>query len=162
VKTRRVMPYLIALSAILLGALGRAQTFKVRVLDALNGKPYDNMPVNYFCFREGERAHTSYKTTVTDSNGFAEILYECKKGETISLLTGALDGKSKWTGNVEECGYLGPQSIEQIMQVGLISKPTAAGGIWCPAKVSEKLKPIPGQVIIFAKKPTWWQKHVAP
>jgi len=48
------------------------------------------------------------------------------------------------------------------MQVGVISKPTADGGIWCPAKVSKKLKPIPGQVIIFVKKPTWWQKHVAP
>ena len=150
------------LSAISLCTVARAQTFKVRVLDALNGKPYDDLPVNYFCFREGERAHTSDKTTMTNSSGFAEILYECEKGETINLLTGALDGKSKWTGKVEECGHLDSLTIEQILNVGVISKPTAAGGIWCPAKVSKKLRPIPGQVIIFAKKPTWWQKHVAP
>ena len=77
-------------------------------------------------------------------------------------MTGALDGKSIWTGKVEECGSLEPQTIEQILDVGVISKPTAAGGIWCPARISEKLKLLPGQVIIFAKKPTWWQKHVAP
>jgi hypothetical protein len=156
------MLLLIALCAVILGTPGEAQRFKVRVLDALNGKPYDNMPVNYFCFREGERAHTSDKTTVTDSNGFAEILYECKKGETISILTGALDGKSKWTGNVEECGYLDALTIEQILNVGVISNPSAPGGIWCPDKISKKMKPIPGQVIIFVKKPTWWQSHVAP
>jgi hypothetical protein len=143
-------------------ASAMAQTFQVRVLDALSGNPYDNMPVNYFCFKEGERAHTSDKTSVTDSNGFAQILYECERGEQISILTGALDGKSIWTGKIEECGSLEPQTIEQILDVGVISKPTAAGGIWCPAKISKKMKPIPGQVIIFVKKPTWFQRHVAP
>jgi hypothetical protein len=50
----------------------------------------------------------------------------------------------------------------QILNVGVISKPTAADRIWYPAKFSKKLKPISGQVIIFAKKPTWCQKYVAP
>ena len=158
---RKAMLHLMILSAVFLGGLARAQTFKVRVLDALNGKPYDKMPINYYCFSEGQ-PKIAIKNAVTDSNGFAEVNYECQKSERIHLLTGALDGKSTWTGKVEECGSLEPLTIEQILNVGVISKPTAAGGIWCPAKVSEKLKPIPGQVIIFAKKPTWWQKHVAP
>jgi hypothetical protein len=157
-----VLLCLIVLCAGMLETPGEAQKFKVRVLDALNGKPYADMPVNYFCFREGERAHSSDKTTATDSTGFAEIVYECKKGETINILTGALDGKSKWTGKVEECGYLDSLSIDQILNVGIISNPSAPGGIWCPAKISKKMKPTPGQVVIFAKKPTWWQKHVAP
>ena len=161
-KARRAMLHLVVLGAAFLSVLGRAQTFKVRVLDALRGSPYNDMPVNSFCFREGERTHTSNRTTLTDSNGVAEILYDCKKGETINLLTGALDGKSKWTGKVEECGYLDSLTIEQILNVGVVSNPSAPGGIWCPAKISKKMKPIPGQVIIFAKKPTWWQKHVAP
>jgi hypothetical protein len=160
-KVRKIMLHLAVLSAVFLAALGRAQTFKVRVLDALNGKPYNNLPINYYCFSEGQHK-IAIKSIATGSNGFAEVNYECQKGERIYILTGALDGKSTWTGKIEECGSLEPQTIEQILNVGVISKPTAAGGIWCPAKVSEKLKPIPGQVILFAKKPTWWQKHVAP
>jgi hypothetical protein len=150
------MLYLIVVSAVFLGALAKAQTFKVRVLDALNGKPYNDIPINYYCDR--------YVNTVkvTDSNGFAVIPYECKDGERIKIDTFIANGTTIWAGKVEECGWLEPQSIEQIMQVGVISKPTAAGGIWCPAKVSKNLKPIPGQVIIFVKKPTWGQSHVAP
>ena len=37
----------------------------------------------------------------------------------------------------------------------------AAGNIWCPNKVSKILKTAPGLVVIFVKKPTWWQPHVA-
>jgi len=159
-KLRQATPHLIILSAVFLSTFGRAQTFKVRVLDALNGKPYDNMPINYFCVSERERKVT-IKTTATDSDGFAEINYECTSREQISILTGALDGKSIWTGKVEECGWLAPQTIEQILNVGVISEPTADGGIWCPAKISKKLKPIPGQ-IIFVKKLTWFDKHIAP
>jgi hypothetical protein len=161
VRTRKVMPYLTMLSAILFGALGRAQTFKVRVLGAIDGKPYNNIPIIYYCDDPAQFKITR-KHTVTDSNGSAVIPYECKDGKRIKVDTFIASGESSWAGKVEECGWLEPQTMEQILDVGVISTPTAAGGIWCPAKVSEKLKPIPGQVIIFVKKPTWWQKHVAP
>jgi hypothetical protein len=161
VKTRKVTLYLIVLSAIFLGALARAQTFKVRVLGALDGKPYNDIPIIYNCDDQAQFKVT-WKRTVTDSNGFAAIPYECREDKRIKIDTFISNGETIWAGKVEECGWLEPQSIEQIMQVGVISKPTAAGGIWCPTKVSKKLKPIPGQVIIFVKKPTWWQSHVAP
>jgi hypothetical protein len=133
----------------------RAETFKVRVLGALDGKPYNDIPILYYC-------DLPWKRTVTDSNGFAVIPYECKDGKQIKISTFIANGETIWAGKVEECGDLEPQTIEQILGVGVISKPTAAGGIWCPTKVSKKMKPIPGQVIIFVKKPTWWQSHVAP
>lgn len=160
-KVRQLASHLIVLSAVFLPALGEAQTFKVRVLDALNGKPYDNFPVYYFCSSESQNK-IAIKHTATDSDGFAEINYECTSGQQIDINTGDLDGKSIYTGKVETCGWLASQTIEQILNVGVISEPTADGGIWCPARVSKKMKPIPGQVIIFVKKPTWWQKHVAP
>jgi hypothetical protein len=51
--------------------------------------------------------------------------------------------------------------LNDVVSAGFLSKPDAAGGIWCPTKISRTLKPVPGQVIMFVKKPTWWQSHVA-
>jgi len=45
VKVRKQMLHMVMLSTVFPGALGRAQTFNVRVLDALNGKPYNDIPV---------------------------------------------------------------------------------------------------------------------
>jgi hypothetical protein len=33
--------------------------------------------------------------------------------------------------------------------------------LWCPNKVSKTLKTALGLVVIFIKKQTWWQPHVA-
>lgn len=158
---RKVIPCLIVLGAMLLGAPARAQTFKVRVVDALNGKPYDDIPIIYYC-DDPAQLKISRKRTVTDSDGFAVVPYECKDGKRVKASTFISKGESIWAGKVEECGDLEPQTIEEILNSGVISKPTAAGGIWCPSKVRKKMKPSPGQVVIFVKKPTWWQTHIAP
>jgi hypothetical protein len=147
------MLHLILLSPIFLGAFAGAQTFKVRVLEALSGKPRSDMPISFFC--EGRYKETMMDV-VTDRDGFVAVPYGCKSGRI------KIDVSIDKNGKVEGCGDLGPQSIEQIMEVGVISDPTAAGGIWCPARVSKKLKQVPGQVIVFVKKPTWWQKYAAP
>jgi len=160
-NARKAILNLIVFSTAFVGVLGRAQTFKVRVLGAIDGKPYNNIPIIYYCDDPAQFKITR-KHAVTDSNGFAVIPYECKDRKRIKIDTFIASGESSWAGKVEECGWLEPQTIEQILNVGVISTQTAAGGIWCPAKVGKQLTPIPGQVIIFVKKPTWWQKHVAP
>ena len=134
-----------------------AQEFDLLVLDALSGKPYNDMRVTYFC--EGEMWASS-REVVTDARGDARVRYDCR-GKRIKLDLW-IPGGSMWDGKVEECGDLAPQDIEQIVKFGVISNPSAAGGIWCPTKVSKKLKLIPGQVVMFAKKPTWPQRNIAP
>jgi hypothetical protein len=151
----------VLLSAVTINAGAQSSSFKVQVMDALDGKPYNDIPIIYYC-DDPAQFKVTRKRTVTDSNGFAVVPYECKDSQKVQISTFIANGETIWAGKVEECGYLQPQDIEQILSVGVISKPTAAGGIWCPVKVSKKMKPIPGQVTIFVKKPTWWQKHVAP
>ena len=60
----------------------------------------------------------------------------------------------------EECGGEVDTTFKEIVTVGVISPPDAAGEMQCPTKISRKLKPVPGQVIIFIKKPNWFQPHV--
>ncbi len=78
------MLLLIVLSAIFLGSLARAQTFKVRVLGALDGKPYNDIPIIYNCDDQAQFKVT-WKRTVTDSNGFAAIPYECRDDKRIKI-----------------------------------------------------------------------------
>ena len=149
-KRRRVVPYLILLSAVLAGALARAQTFQVRVLGALDGKPYNDIPIIYYC-EDPAQFKSTRDRKATDSNGAAVIPYECKNGKRIKVSTFIANGTSSWAGKVEECGDLEPQTIEQILNVGVISKPTAAGGI-CYARArllrappQSALSPVPFQ-----------------
>jgi hypothetical protein len=139
--------------ALFLGPSLRAETFKVLVLDALDGVPQAGMSVDYFC--EGQRWLPSDHVT-TNSKGIAEISYACSDQARIEISLRVPGNQNK-----EECGGLGAQTIRDIMSIGVISQPNAAGNIWCPTKISRKLKPVPGQVTIFIKKPTWWQSHVA-
>jgi hypothetical protein len=135
----------------------QAQMFKVSVLNALNGTPFKGVKVFYIC--EGQYFDPS-KWFMTDTNGIAEIPYVCRDTRVkIDLGTGS---DTIWDSKVEECGDLTYQTLQQILDIGIISNPTAEGGLWCPAKISKKMKPIPGQVIIFVKKPTWYQKNIAP
>jgi hypothetical protein len=60
-----------------------------------------------------------------------------------------------------QCGGVEPLTLQQISSTGNLSNPSSDGNIWCPTKISQKLKPVPGQVTIFIKKPTWYQVHVA-
>jgi len=61
----------------------------------------------------------------------------------------------------EQCGSDARTTLNEVRAVGFLSDPSSDDGIWCPAKVRKTLKPVPGQVTIFVKKPTWWQSHVA-
>jgi hypothetical protein len=131
-----------------------AKPIRVVVLDALDGKPQSGVKVEYFCSGPPpNEVPVPIKRMRTDAEGVAVIHYRCS-GEKELELSAIPDNRK------EQCG--GPLlfGLEEI-STGIISDPTADGGIWCPTKISRKLKPAPGQVIIFVKKPTWWQSHIA-
>jgi hypothetical protein len=133
----------------------------VLVLDALSGKPQSGMDVLYFC--EGNvnehRLNGIQEVVATDDTGVASIPFKCPSNVRIILSVVSHTDRS-WR-EKEECGGVEPQTLNQILATGFISDPASAGSIWCPVKISKKLKPIPGQVTVFVKKPTWWQAHVA-
>ena len=127
-----------------------SQDLKVRVLDALDGKPQARVKVEYFCTGTG---HTSnHQRSETDDQGTA-LVGVCPDDEEIEITVYPGDKK-------EQCG-VGPVRTKEVQSLGVVTKPDSDGGIWCPTKVSRKLTPVPGEIIMFVKKPTWWQSHIA-
>lgn len=124
---------------------------RVLVLDALDGKPQAGVNVDYLC---DEIPHSTTTKEITDKTGTAEVPFSCRPGNKIELF--AVPNNRK-----EGCGGGVAATLQEIESVGVISKPDSDGGIWCPTKISRKLKAVPGQVTLFVKKPTWWQSHVA-
>ena len=57
----------------------------------------------------------------------------------------------------EQCGELQAVTLKEISEIGIVGPPDGEGEMHCPTKISRKLKPVPGQVIIFIKKPSWWR-----
>ncbi len=57
----------------------------------------------------------------------------------------------------EECADLRAVTLQQISAEGIISPPDGEGEMQGPTKVSRKLKPVPGRVVIFIRKPGPWQ-----
>jgi len=131
----------------------QGQTIRVLVLDALNGKPQEGVKVNYFC-QYRYRNELPPKSVTTNSEGFADVPYTC--GVDAKIEIGVYAPLPK-----EQCGELGALTYDEISATGIVSNPSADGGIWCPKKISKKLKPVPGQLVIFVKKPTWHQSHIA-
>jgi hypothetical protein len=129
-----------------------AQDLHVRVLDALNGKPQANVKVEYFCV--GLPRNSAPKRSITSDEGIAKISNLCNDKQKTAISVYPPNKK-------EQCGDDAVMTFKDVVSAGFLSKPDAAGGIWCPTKVSRTLKPVPGQVILFVKKPTWWQSHVA-
>jgi hypothetical protein len=129
-----------------------SQDLKVLVLDALDGKPQGNVKVEPLC--AGPPRNFPGKSAVTNDEGIATIEYACNEKQVIEIEVFPPNKK-------EQCGGDAGMAFNEIESVGFISKPDSDGGIWCPTKVSRTLKPVPGQVIVFVKKPTWYQSHVA-
>jgi hypothetical protein len=129
-----------------------AQNLHVLVLDALNGRPQANVKVEYFCTRP--QHNSAYGKALTNNGGVATFPNPCIDDEKIEMAIYPPDKK-------EQCGDDAVMTPKDVASAGFLSKPDSAGGIWCPTKVSKKLKPVPGQVTLFVKKPTWWQSHVA-
>ena len=149
------MPVFLTLSLVttlfLLAGDLQAQSFKVLVLDAVSGKPQSNMQVGYFC--QDSRRNYSTQEDDTDDEGIVVIPYRCK-GEEPRIAVD-VTGLPK-----EQCGSSAVvATFEEISSNGIISAPDAAGEMHCTTKISRKLKPTPGQVIIFVKKPSWMQSH---
>ena len=128
------------------------QGLNVLVLDALDGKPQANVEVEYFC--AGPPRNSAPNRSITNNEGIAKISSFCNDKQKIEISVYPPNKK-------EQCGDDGVMTFNDVVSVGFLSKPDSAGGIWCPTKVSRTLKPVPGQVIMFIKKPTWWQSHVA-
>lgn len=139
---------LLATVALIAGDL-QAQNFKVLVLDAVSGKPQSNIRVHFYC--RDSRRNYSMEEDDTNSEGVSIIPYTCKGEDPRTFLTGLPK---------EQCGTSEiVATIEEISSKGIISAPDAAGEMHCTMKISSKLKPVPGQVIIFVKKPSWAQSH---
>ena len=126
-----------------------AQTIRVLVLDALSGKPQSGVEVHYFC-QSAMHNFLPADSDITNSEGIALVAYTCKQDHHLQMFVTALPK--------EECGDVPSLTFEQVSTVGVIS-PANGAGMDCPTKVSRKLNPVPGQVIIFIKKPSWWQAH---
>jgi hypothetical protein len=129
-----------------------AQDLQLLVLDALDGKPQANVKVEYFC--TGPPRNSAPNRSITVNDGIAKISNLCNDKQKIEISIYPPNKK-------EQCGDDAVMSFNDAISVGFLSKPDAAGGIWCPTKVSRTLKPVPGKAIMFVKKPTWWQSHVA-
>lgn len=130
---------------------GMAQDMRVLVLDALDGKPQANVQVQYFCTHT--QHNSARKKALTGNDGSARFSNPCSSEEEIEISLNPPNKKEQCAG--------GLVTLKEILSVGVVTQPDADGGIWCSTKVSKKLKPVPGQVIMFVKKPTWWQSHVA-
>lgn len=128
-----------------------AQDLEVLVLDALDGKPQANIGIEYFCTRP--QHNSAHKKVLTNTDGSARFVNPCSAEEEIEISIYPPNKK-------EQCG-VESVNLKDILSTGVVAQPDAAGGIWCPTKVSKTLKPVPGQVIMFVKKPTWLQSHVA-
>ena len=126
-----------------------AQDLHVLVLDALDGKPQANVEIEYFCTRP--QHNSAHKRALTNNEGLAKFSNPCNADEEIEIAIYPPNKK-------EQCG-VGPVTLKEILSVGVVAQPDASGGIRCPTKVSKTLKPVPGQVTMFVKKPTWWQSH---
>ena len=133
-------------------ASAQSSNFKVLVLDALDGKPQANVKVEPLC--AGAPSNFLEKAAFTNNEGIATISYLCNAKQVIEIAVFPPNKK-------EQCGGDTGMTFNDVVSAGFLSKPDSAGGIWCPTKVSKKLKPVPGQAIIFIKTPTWWQSHVA-
>jgi len=113
-------------------------------LDALDGKPQANVQVEYFCTRT--QHNSVHKKVLTRNDGSARFSNPGRAEEEIEISLYPPNKK-------EQCG-IGSVTLKEILSVGVVAQPNAAGGIWCPTKVSKTLKPVPDQVILFVKKPT--------
>ena len=90
-------------------------------LDALNGKPQANVDVEYFCTRP--QHNTAHRKVLTNNEGSATFSNPCGDEEEIEISIYPPDKR-------EQCG-VGPITLKEIISVGAVAKPDAAGGIWC-------------------------------
>ena len=135
---------------IMLEQAAEGQALKVLVLEATSGKPQNKVNIRYFC--EGVSQNSPPMTTTTNSEGLAMVRHTCGGEEKIDIEATALPK--------EKCGGMESLSLKEISSRGIVTVPDRGGaGIECPTKVSKKLMPVPGQVIIFIKKPNWFQSH---
>ena len=128
-----------------------AQEMKVLVLDASSGNPQSGVKIQYFCTSPSLNSPNS-APVFTKSSGYANVPITCNDNEKVELIVLPPDPK-------EQCGELPPLSIKEISSTGVLANPGAAGNIWCSDKIRKKMKPTPGQITLFVKRPTWFQSH---
>lgn len=138
----------ILITTILITTAASAQEVRVLVLDALNGKPQSGAKVYSQC--EGALHTSEVDLDVTDATGSAIIEWHCAEDERLILWSIAPPK--------EQCGDPDSLTVRRIASVGYVARPDGLG-MSCPTKIGRRLKPVPGQVILFIKKPTWWQAH---
>ena len=114
----------------------------------LERQAQSRVEVYYFCQSETHNFLPA-DSDITNSDGIAIVSYPCKDDQKIAFDVTALPK--------EECGELHAVTFKEISEIGIVSPPDGERGMHCPTKISRKLKPVPGQVIIFIKKASWWQ-----
>ena len=75
-----------------------AQSVRVLVLDALNGKPQSGVEVHYFCQSETHNFLPADSDT-TNPDGIAIVSYPCKEDQKIAFDVTALPKERKSAGN---------------------------------------------------------------
>ncbi len=150
-RVSRMLLY-IAISGVLFSTNAplMAQVFRVLVLDAVDGSAQSGVEVRFFC--TGRKGNEPPQSVTTSSSGLAEIPFRCGTNARIGLSLVVPPPKL-------ECGKLAPLDFDDISARGVISTPNGEGNLWCPAKISSKKKSVPGLVLVFVKKPAWWQTH---
>jgi hypothetical protein len=125
-----------------------AQEIKVLVLDGMDGKPQAGVDILFAC--EGETFGPT-KVIKTDKDGLAVIPFTCGSKRYITVSAFPPEPKAQCGDNVES-------TLDEIMSKGVISNPSGESDITCPKKISKTLKPVPGQIVLFVRKPNWWQR----
>ena len=149
VRILQTLCFTILLGTVFLQGTLLAESIKVLVLDPVSGKPQNGVEVHYLCQRSPR--NSPHKSGMTNPEGFVSVQDGCSRDEEIEFWVTALPK--------EECGGLPALALREILSVGIVSAADGPGDMQCPTKISNKLKPLPGQVVIFIKKPNWWQSH---
>ena len=137
--------------AIAISETSKVSYFEILVLDAISGRPEANTKITFFC----EAPRTPSTSVFTDGSGLTHVPFYCSQGTKIQFTIYPRIQK-------EQCGGNPSLTLEEILSKGVVSSPVSDGGLFCSStKFIKRLVPVPGRVVVFVKKPSWWQSHIA-
>lgn len=116
----------------------------IEVLNGRNGKPLIDQRVLVFTAdsKEGVKGHAQHVETVTDKSGVGELVLDSADAQWLQVF---VDQHVLCYSSPNQIGF----SVREITSKGLVT-PNSCG--------SFKRDAIPGHVIVFARKPTFFEK----